>query len=109
MKTFIAFILAFAFGALQVFLLDKLLKSVTSGNNKKVLLFFLIKFLTYGIAIAFVMFKCMFYITQCLCGFVAGMPLFGAFVFIYRSFLKDKINFKYRRRRKKPSSRKRRR
>lgn len=83
-----AFIVAVFFGILQTFLLNGLVGAVTSGNQKKMLLFLLVKFVTYGVAIALMMFKFFDYYLYCFCGFAAGMPLSAVLLFIYKTFFK---------------------
>lgn len=85
-----AFIISFLFAAAQLFLLRKLLIYVTDGNRRKIVLYMLIKFFAYGIAIALLMFKFLGNLMYCLCGFAAGMPLCAFGYFIYLAFIKKR-------------------
>lgn len=84
----IVFFISFLFAVAQILLLKNLLVSITSGLKKKAILFFLIKFVLYGIGIATFMYKFYGSIIYCILGFAAGMPLAAFVIFIYDTFIK---------------------
>ena len=94
-----AFFLAFLFGILQIFLLNRLLTAVTTGNTSKIWLFLLLKFSAYGIAIALLMLRYFESFIYCFCGFAAGMPLGAVVWFVFTNFVKPSAKWKNRRRR----------
>lgn len=83
----LAFIIAMLFGAVQMFLLSILLRSVTSGNTKEVIKALLVKLVLYA-AIALLLLKFPESIINCACGYAAGLPLSAVVYFIYLSFFK---------------------
>ena len=84
----LAFIIAMLFGAVQMFLLSILLRSVTSGNTKEVIKALLVKLVLYAVAVALLLLKFPESIITCACGYAAGLPLSAVVYFIYLSFFK---------------------
>lgn len=84
----LAFIIAMLFGAVQMFLLSILLRSVTSGNTKEVIKVLLVKLVLYAVAVALLLLKFPESIINCACGYAAGLPLSAVVYFIYLSFFK---------------------
>lgn len=85
-----AFIVALLFGAAEAFLLKNLLFAVTAGDKKKIVLFFLLKFVSYGVAIALLMSLFIRSLTYCMCGFAVGMPVTAISLFVYFAFVKKR-------------------
>lgn len=90
----LAFFISVLFGICEVLLLSAMMESITKGYRSKAIKIFIIKFLTYGVAIALLMFKFFKYYTYCLCGFAAGMPITAILIFVYKAFLKDTVKDK---------------
>lgn len=82
----LAFIISALFGAAEVFLLRALLGAMSAGNKKRAKGLFFVGFLSYGIAIALLMFPYIHLFTYCLCGFLTGFPLTAIALFIYKIF-----------------------
>lgn len=92
----LAFFISVLFGVGEVILLSRLMDAVTKGYRSRAIKIFIIKFLTYGVGIALLMFKFFKYYTYCLCGFAAGMPLTAVLIFVYRAFLRDTVKDKFK-------------
>lgn len=84
----LAFIMAMLFGAVQMFVLSILLRSVTSGNIKAVIKSLLVKLALYSAAISILLLKFPENIINCACGYAAGLPISAAVYFIYLNFFK---------------------
>jgi len=84
------FIFAFLFALLQMYLLKNLTESLTAGNRKKSIRFFLAKFAVYAVGIYLVVFVFVEHIFQIFCGFIAGLPIVALLYFLYTQFYKKK-------------------
>lgn len=93
-----AFLTAMLFGIFEAVLLAFLMAAVTAGKKFKVYFWASVIFISYGIAIWFVMFKYLSLIAVLLCGFLVGLPLTGIVLFFYNTYLKGKIRIKRKKR-----------
>lgn len=71
----ISVLIAFAFGVLEAFVLSKILFAVTSGDYVKAIIFMLIKFATYAVAIALLLLFFSQCIINCAIGYSVGLPI----------------------------------
>lgn len=86
----VAFLIALAFGALEMFLLFRLTTAVVRSDRKTMMLALLLKFLTYAAAIGLFVFRFLDYALWCICGFTVGLPVTAVVLFVYRTFFSKK-------------------
>ncbi len=84
-----AFIISALFGVGQMFLLRELLRAMNTCNKKRAFGIFSVKFVSYGIAIALLMFPYLHRFTFCLFGFITALPLTAIGLIIYKTFFKN--------------------
>ncbi len=82
------FIIALLFGVGQVFLSDQLIIAVNERCGKKIILFFLVKFLLYGLGIGLLVLKFIWQFGMALSGFVVGVPITAIGLFVYKTMYK---------------------
>ncbi len=83
-----AFIISALFGAVQVLFTSVLVKAFDTRESKKILLFFIVKFLLYGVGIGLLIIKFVWHIGLVICGFAVGVPITAIILFIYRTMYK---------------------
>lgn len=83
-----AFFISFLFAVIQVFLLKFLMDSVRQGSKRRFFRYFTLKFLLYGVSIAYFLFDFLKYAIYCFCGFIIGYPLAVIAFYIYYTFIK---------------------
>ncbi len=82
----IYFLLAALFGGCQAFLTKKLIQAVKGYDQKRMLLFFAVKFFTYAVGIFIVMSKFLWNIGLFFCGYAVGLPITAMAMYIYHIF-----------------------
>lgn len=85
-----SFVVAFIFAIGQILLTEQLIKSFEQQDKKKTAIFFGVKFGTYGIGAALVIFKYIFDLSSIFCGFLAGVPIAIIALFAYKAIYKKK-------------------
>lgn len=101
----IAFIISVLFGAAETALIYALIDAHTKRKKGKFTLILLVKFITYAVAVWYIVFKYTEYVFYCICGFVVGVPLCAIIAYIIMTYFGKKIKkslkelFKFRKKR----------
>ncbi len=82
------FMTALVFGAGQVLLTWRLTNAAEKKCGKKIFLFFMLKFLLYGIGIYLLILKHIWKFDVALYGFAAGVPIAAIGLFVYKTIYK---------------------
>lgn len=85
----LAGIIAFVFGILETFLLQKLLYSFTSGKYNKAVAFLMIKLISYAAAISLLVFLFSSQLIPAAIGFAIGFPVMTVIWFIFKNLRKE--------------------
>lgn len=84
----LAFIIAFLFGAAQVWLTKQLIFAFNDKNAKKTFMLLGAKFAGYVFAVGITVLCFVWYISAIICGFAVGVPIAAIALFVYNAVYK---------------------